>query len=162
MIIYVLTTTSKRGSTLSNGPLLLNLEIKVVLVTSIANTYFALLTKWLWKYHYEPKALWRSFIHAQYTKSYMGSIPYMGRYSSTNAPWRSVRKGIEWFNGQVTWKINNGRNLSFWHGAWNIDKLLKHKIPRLYSLFLMKNGSIKDAWNDDIIDWDIQPRRPLK
>lgn len=36
-------------------------------ISPIAETNYALLTKWLWRYHLEPKALWRTFIDAKYS-----------------------------------------------------------------------------------------------
>ena len=69
--------------------------------TPITNTNFVLLTKWLWRYHTEPKALWRSFINAKYLIFVHGNISNKGKYSSTNPPWRSICKGIDWFNSKM-------------------------------------------------------------
>ncbi|KAA0054941.1 LINE-1 retrotransposable element ORF2 protein [Cucumis melo var. makuwa] len=55
-------------------------------ITPIEDTNFALLNKWLWRYHSELKALWRTFIDAKYTKSSLGDILFKSRFSSTNAP----------------------------------------------------------------------------
>lgn len=33
---------------------------------------------------------------------------------------------------------------------------------RLYVLFNKKFGSIKDLWNAETLEWDIQSRRPLR
>lgn len=85
-------------------------------ITPIANTNFALLTKWLWRYHCEPKTVWRSFINAKYPISILGDIYDKGKYSSTNAPWRSICKGIDWFNSKMKWRVKMTDQLHFGTG----------------------------------------------
>lgn len=91
----------------------------------------------------------------------MLSIQTIGRFNSLNAPWRSICKGIiEWINDQINWKINNGRYLS-WHSDWNDLSPLGLNVPRLFALSQMKNRSIREAWNEEVNDWDFKPWRSL-
>lgn len=55
-------------------------------IAPVVDTNFALLNKWLWRYHCELKALWRIFYYAKYSKSFIGDIPSQSRFSSSNAP----------------------------------------------------------------------------
>ena len=46
--------------------------------------------------------------------------------------------------------------ISFWHGLW-------HDIsPKLYVLSNGKNITIKDTWDQEILNWDLLPMRPLR
>uniref|UniRef100_A0A9I9EBI7 Uncharacterized protein n=1 Tax=Cucumis melo TaxID=3656 RepID=A0A9I9EBI7_CUCME len=44
---------------------------------------------------------------------------------------------------------------------WNGSSSLRFSYPRLYALSNIKDDSNREAWNDNINDWDIKPRRPL-
>lgn len=87
--------------------------------------------------HYEPKALWRSFIDAKYTKPFLGGIPSIGRYNNTvPMPLGELYgKAIQLFNKQIEWNINNGAiYLSFWNSAWNNNYRINLRYPALWSL----------------------------
>ena len=109
-------------------------------ITMITDTNFALLTKWLWRYHCEPKSFWRTFIDAKYTSNRQGEIPHKGRYNSKNVTWRSICKGIYWYKYHMKWKVNDGKYISFWH---SISTLKSHWRIKLldslhYQAFRMK------------------------
>ena len=99
---------------------------------------------------------------AKYEQSFLGDILTKGKYSSLKAPWRSIIKGIEWFLPQIKWKINNGKAKIFWYGYWHEHSPLYIHQPRLYALTTKKWNSIKDLWNEDSMEQDLYPRRPLR
>lgn len=103
----------------------------------------------------------KRIILAKYEQSFLEDIPTKGKYNSLKAPWRSIIKGIEWFLPQIKWKINNVEAISFWHGYWHEDNLLYIRKPSLYALTKKWNLS-KDLWNEDTMEWDFNPRRPLR
>ena len=122
---------------------------------------FALLTKWLWRYHTELDALQKSIIDAKYSKAFIGCLPEYGKYSSSNAPWRSIIKGKDWFNSKITWTINSRGSDSFWQSNWTNNMLLYQKAPRLYALSSCKEATVKEVWDPGTSDWNFKPRRPL-
>ncbi|KAA0048676.1 LINE-1 retrotransposable element ORF2 protein [Cucumis melo var. makuwa] len=123
-------------------------------ITRMKASNFALLTKWLCCYHRELEALWKSIIDAKYSKTFTGGIPYFGKYSSSNAPWRSIIKGKDWFNSKIIWKINSGGSHSFWHSNWANSISLNQKAPRLYALSSCKEATVKEVWDPGTNDWD--------
>ncbi|KAA0047998.1 LINE-1 retrotransposable element ORF2 protein [Cucumis melo var. makuwa] len=88
------------------------------------------------RYHREPEALWKSIIDAKYSKTFTGGIPEFGKYSSSNASWRSIIKGKDCIS-------------------------LNQKAPRLYALSSCKEATVKEVWDPGINDWNFKPRRPL-
>lgn len=66
-----------------------------------------------------------------------------------------------WFSENIDWKVKNGRSLSLWNFKWSGRASLKKSYDRLYALSNIKEGSIREMWNDCIDDWDINPRRTL-
>ena len=53
-------------------------------------------------------------------------------------------------------------SISFWHDKWNTKALLAFYAPRLYALYKIENGNVKDVWNPVTNDWDIQINHPLR
>ena len=114
-------------------------------IHKIAYTNFSFLCKWLWRFHTEADPLWKKIITAKYNQSFSGELPAYGKYSSLKAPWRNIIKGVDWYNAQIKWTVNNGENFSFWKGFWcEISPIYRYK-PRLFALSTIQNGSIKDV-----------------
>ena len=116
-------------------------------LSSIGDTNYALLRQWLWRYHTEPSALWKKFIGAKYNRDPCKNFPISSKFSSMNAPWRSIiKKGVDWFNSQIHWKINNEKSLTFSHSMWSHKSPRKITTSRLFALFQLQNTSIKEVW----------------
>ncbi|KAA0039770.1 LINE-1 retrotransposable element ORF2 protein [Cucumis melo var. makuwa] len=131
-------------------------------ISRLKDTNFALLTKWLWRYIHEDSPLWKKIINAKYRSLSKGDIPCVCNHSSSRSPWFSICKGLEWFQRHVSWKIKNGRSFSFWHSHWHQNSPLSSHYPRLYALSTNKESSIRDMWNNTLMDWDLNPRRQLR
>ncbi|KAL0552328.1 hypothetical protein IC582_011437 [Cucumis melo] len=121
----------------------------------------ALLTKWLWRYLSEPKALWRRLIQCKYKGKYPGDIPSNISSSTSKAPWRSIIDNIDWFRSNQSWDLNNGDQISFWYSNWSLEGRLLTAYPRLFALSLDKEITVKDAWNTLDSQWIIRFRREL-
>ena len=124
-------------------------------------TNFSLLSKWLWRFHNEPNALWRKIIIAKYKASIIGKIPTFSKFCTAKAPWRSIVKGLDLFETNITWEINNGENISFWHDRWSRFGALANAYARLYALSQSKICEVKEMWNSIEKKWDLKPHIPL-
>lgn len=91
----------------------------------------------------------------------MGDIPKKGKFCTMKAPWMSIIKGVNWFEERCKWNINDGENLSFWHGQWNEKNPLVKSFPRLYAICLLKDATILQMWDDHHKVWNFLPKRPL-
>ncbi|TYK05764.1 LINE-1 retrotransposable element ORF2 protein [Cucumis melo var. makuwa] len=131
-------------------------------INRIKDTNFALLNKWLWRFIHEDYPLWKRFIAVKYESSVQGDIPYKSNYSSSRSPWHSMIQGLDWFQSQVTWKIKNDNNFSFWHSHWHTNSPLSVHYPRLFALSTKQNSSISDMWNSKELDWDFSLGRPMR
>lgn len=60
----------------------------------------------------------------------MDSIPTKGKFSTTRAPWRSITKGLSWFENNPDWEINDGEQISFWHSKWSQEDPFYIRYPR--------------------------------
>lgn len=131
-------------------------------ISSVATTNFALLCKCLWRFYEEEDPLWKHIILAKYDQSFLGELLTKGKYSSSNAPWRSIIKGLDWVLPKIIWKINKGNSLSFRHSMWHENSPFSLHSPRLYALTTRKEYSISEMWDNSKTDWDLYPRRRLR
>lgn len=114
-----------------------------------------------WRFHYEENSLWKQTIEAKYSNNTLGTFPSDTKHSIAKAPWRSILKGRDWFEEKIKWKINKGKNLSFWHSKW-IDSIpLSTKFSRLYALWNNQQATIFDMWNPNLNSWIFPARRIL-
>ena len=42
-----------------------------------------------------------------------------GKFSTYKAPWKSIVKGLDWFEINISWEVNNEEMVSFWHNKWS-------------------------------------------
>ncbi|KAL0559838.1 hypothetical protein IC582_000218 [Cucumis melo] len=131
-------------------------------IHSVNSTNFALLCKWLWKFLTEKDPLWKRLIISKYDKEKMGSFPSHGKFSSNNSPWKAVTECISWFYNNISWKVNDGDDISFWLDNWNGNAPLSLAVPRLFALSTNKKGSVKEFWNPSSNDWHLHINRPLR
>lgn len=95
-------------------------------LSTLADTNFALLYRWLWQHHSEPNTLWKKFVDAKYPCNKMGKIPSCGKFNSMNAPWCSIANGLDLFETRTDWKVNN-----------RVFIFLKQHLEQQRSLFLI-------------------------
>lgn len=60
-------------------------------------------------------------------------------------------------------RLGDGRNSSFWEGAWAGDTTLREKIPRLFHLYLHQDRMVAEMgnWTNRYWCWQVDWRRPL-
>lgn len=66
-------------------------------ITKVKDTNFAVLNKWLWRFHHEENSMWKKIIEAEYSNKFAGSFPNDLQNSTARAPWRSILKVKAWF-----------------------------------------------------------------
>lgn len=52
----------------------------------------------------------------------------------------AIGRDGDWFWGNVSQKLGDGKDISFWEGVWAGDKSLKDEFPRLFHLCANKEG----------------------
>ena len=72
----------------------------------IAGINYSFLCKWLWRFQNEDGSLWKRVIMAKYTPTFIGDIPIVSKFSN-------IIKAIDWYNGKINWRVNNGESLYF-------------------------------------------------
>ena len=156
-----------KGSSITKGSHLICWEKLTTLtkggleISKIKDTYFSLLSKWLWRFHNEPNALWKKIITVKYKASIIGKIPTFSKFYTAKAPWRSIVKGLDWFEINITWEINNGENISLWNDKGSRFGALANAYPRLCALSQSKSCSVKEMWNSIEKKLDLKPHRSL-
>lgn len=91
---------------------------------------------------------------AKYTPTFIGDIPIVSKFSN-------IIKAIDWYNGKISWRVNNVESLYFQkENQSDIGPLFLYA-SRLFVLSSLPNGSIKENLNQATADWDFQPRRHL-
>ncbi|KAA0065894.1 LINE-1 retrotransposable element ORF2 protein [Cucumis melo var. makuwa] len=116
-------------------------------ITNVKDTNIALLCKWLWRFQEEKDSLWVKLISVKYKGHHIGDIPTKRKYSNMKTPWRQIIKGIGWFENHWRWKINEGKNLSFWLSNWTASGPLSSRYPRLYAFDVQKVCG-QFGWNE--------------
>jgi len=101
----------------------------------------SLLAKWRWRLLDGEKALWKEVLDVKYgpgvarlVEDVEGEWP---RY--TSLWWNEIVKLEElgrhgWFNSEVTRRVGNGLNTSFWNAKWRGDRSFSSKNPSLINL----------------------------
>lgn len=131
-------------------------------ITKVKDTNQAFLYKWLWRYHSKHVSLWKKgLLIAKYKKKFQRDIPTDGKFSSAKAHWQAIIKWKDWFETKMHWSLNNDDSLSFQHTKWCDSVPLVHGIPRFYALSNIHDVSVKEAWDLNINDRNLRPRRPL-
>jgi hypothetical protein len=71
--------------------------------------------------------------------------------------------GVDWFSANVTKKVGNGAQTSFWRDKWIGDSPLKERFPRLFSISNQKEAMVAELWipESDEASWRFIWRRRL-
>lgn len=113
----------------------------------------SLLVKWFWKLHNDRNSLWYKVITGKYggdIKDFLSS--YNNSCSQNLSPtMKSLLEAYQCLPSRFknmdnfVWSVGNGKNIQFWHDKWHALGILKHKFPRLFSIYIHRNDSIRDA-----------------
>lgn len=55
--------------------------------------------------------------------------------------------GDNWFVSEVTRKIGDGMDTSFWNDKWISEGVLSNLFPRLFAISTQKNIRVGEMWN---------------
>lgn len=130
----------------------------------------SLLAKWRWRIIQGEDALWKEVLKEKYGAK-IGDLMYV---KNVNWPryvskwWKDIvtideRGGASWFNVEVTRRVHNGQNTSFWNTKWRGEMILSFKYPRLFAISNQKDAKVTDMWRDggSDPDWNFNWRRRL-
>jgi hypothetical protein len=105
----------------------------------------SLLAKWHWRLLDGEKALWKDVLEVKYGPC-VGTLLEGGsrtwpRHSS--CWWKELNRigdfgGERWFNSEVSRRVGNGLNTSFWNVKWCGERCFRLKYPRLFMISSQK------------------------
>jgi hypothetical protein len=101
----------------------------------------ALLGKWCWRLLVDRDSLWYRVLSARYGTE-GGCVREGGREASVW--WRDISalRSEEWFGGNVSRYVGDGRNTLFWKDAWVGGVSFRDRFHRLFELSMLKNESV--------------------
>ncbi|KAG7944491.1 hypothetical protein I3843_15G105600 [Carya illinoinensis] len=121
----------------------------------------ALLGKWLWRYHKEPEALWKTVIEIKYGDLWGGGGGGWCTKEVRGAHgvdlWIHIRKGWEVFTRYTRIRFGGGTHIKFWYDIWCDHVALKESFPSLFRVARDIDASVADVLerSGDQIQWNI-------
>jgi len=127
----------------------------------------SLLAKWKWRLINGGNAFWKEVLVEKYGTSCVGLVveeEYVWP-AHTSRWWRDL-VGLDesnWFNSELSRKVGNGENTSFWDVAWRGEFAFRYKYPRLFSLSNQKEACVGDlgVFNTTETNWLFSWRHPF-
>jgi hypothetical protein len=139
-------------------------------VRDIGKVNLSLLIKWRWRLIHSSQAFWKKILVARYGAEVRSKVHWCGVPLPYNASlWWKDMCGIDitengsWFAQNLTRKVGKGTNTRFWRDCWVGDSPLCDLFPRLFSISLLKEGTVSDFWveRDGVFNWAWGWRRRL-
>lgn len=139
-------------------------------VRDIRLVNLSLLAKWRWGILGGENSLWKDVLKEKYGDGVgiivVDAVAVLPRYSSSW--WKGLVKleggdAPSWFNNEVTRKVGNEVNTSFWSVAWRGEIAFRLKYPRLFSISNQKEASVADlgsggewvfGWRRRFFQWE--------
>ena len=118
-------------------------------IKNVGKCNAALLAKWIWRFGWEEKGVWRDIIESRYGSCRDLRLRNGDRKAS--AWWQDLGKVCDihnqsnWFLSRVNWKLRDGNRIRFSEDRWISDGPLKEKFPRLYLISLCKDKVISEV-----------------
>lgn len=119
----------------------------------------SLLLKWIWRFFFEPKALWRQVVQCKY--KYDDSLIIANlQPPNKGGPWRNICRTIfshdtakSFLKDKIRKAVGNGEHTKFWLECWIGSSPLKVCFPRLFSIASNQNASIASLGLWDGLTW---------
>ena len=111
-------------------------------IRSVESFNQALLGKWLWRFGHEVTHLWRRVISIKYGEGHGGWCTNVCRRSHGCGLWRSIHERWESFSKYLSFIVDEGTRIRFWHDRWIRDFTLKDRYPELYVYSVAKDACI--------------------
>jgi hypothetical protein len=124
-------------------------------VRRIRDFNVTLLGKWCWRLLVDSDSLWFRVLSASYGVE-DGRVCDSGRAPS--AWWQviSTMRSEEWFRGNVSRSLGDGKNTHFWTDVWVGGVSFNVRFNRLYELAVVKSVSVHDMY---LLGWGRRGRR---
>jgi hypothetical protein len=58
--------------------------------------------------------------------------------------WKHIRRGFEIFSRFISFRVEDGSHIRFWHNNWYRNQPLKEAFPKLFQIVSSKETWIKD------------------
>ena len=91
-------------------------------VRDVRAVNLSLLAKWRWRLLNEENALWKDVLVEKYGTTARGLLVEEGYVwpGYVSRWWRELVRldGSNWFNSEITRRVGNGANTSFWEVHW--------------------------------------------
>jgi len=102
-----------------------------------------------WRILQDDGALWKDVLKEKYGPK-IGDLLHMESVSwpwYVSKWWKDIATldeggGTSWFNAEVTRRVHNGNNTSFWCTKWRGEMTLRNKYPRLFSISNQKEAKV--------------------
>jgi hypothetical protein len=129
----------------------------------------SLLAKWRWRLLSEDNPQWKLVLEAKYGCVMRSSLS-IGRVHKASLRWRDlvgmgVVRGVvgDWLENAFVHIIDDGSDTIFWHHHWCVAGPLAVAFPRLFSISLQPEETIKDigVWSSGSWLWQLKWRRPF-
>jgi hypothetical protein len=141
-------------------------------VRDIKAVNLSLLMKWRWRLlNSEVFGIWKDVLVAKYGAHILHKVVWQSRSNPRLASnwWKDICdfevcvESKNWIVESISPCLGNGARTSFWNDKWCGDSILNIKFPRLFSLAIHKEASIKDlvVVEGDSIAWNLVWRRSL-
>ena len=129
-----------------------------------------LLVKWLWKFGEKENSLWKKVLCCKYNYKVESWFPNLDLPWKCSKVWHDILSVgalvpslLPYFFHNVGFAIGDGSRMSFWKHAWHSNSCLQDEFPRLFSLSLQQDFSVKMMWESRLqsSEWSLIFRRPL-
>ncbi|XVF18957.1 hypothetical protein REPUB_Repub11eG0068800 [Reevesia pubescens] len=135
-------------------------------IINLKQKNLALLGKWYWRFATDDNALWKKLLTSKYNVT--GRVWCLSDFPAVNCSyvWKNIIALS--FDSDLTvllrrenffWELGQGSKLSFWLDCWCSDVPLVVLFPRLFSICLLKEGSVAEFFSND--RWVVPLRRRL-
>jgi len=125
----------------------------------------ALLGKWIWRLGADKEGLWKEVLFSKYGG--WRSLGEGGRSHRSSLWWKDLKEvwaSEGWgrsFKDGFKWKVEDGKDISFWDDKWLDSDALKRVFPRLFSIYSAKDAKVAELgfWANGVWVWQLAWRR---
>jgi hypothetical protein len=127
-------------------------------------TNLSLLAKWKWRLLQNDGSMWKMVLVARYGSRilYKPDLENVSFPVNSSRWWKdlcSIDLAVvskKWFSDGVVRKLGNGNQILFWYEKWIGDRPLCDQFPRLFSLSIQKDATVREFWSGQ---WSFLWRR---
>ena len=125
----------------------------------------ALLGKWIWRLGSDKGGLWKEVLVSKYGG--WRSLGEDGKSKRSSLWWNDLKEvwaSEGWgrsFEEGFKWKVEDGKDVSFWKDSWLGGVALLNAFPRLFSICTTKDAKVAKLgyWDNGIWVWQLAWRR---